>query len=288
MGQTELPPQIPQTPLPVPPVSPPSPVSLPLTQAPQGTVLTHPMAMAPPALSLGLSPTGGFTRCGAGAQQRNTGRHGREDGNGDRDRVGMRLSPTWVGVQHPKAGTDPAPVCPQCRERGEMGQRGGPAAGQGQGSTYSTGSCGRAEAFPAPPGRHTGERKAGEGCLLTAPLPPAQRPRPDSALPYIVLVPHGIELLQLLGPIPGLLLGDICKGKGPEWCTTPPDTKQAPSFWGYKIRPPAPTPRPVSIPGAGGKEGRTPVLGRPGTVPTQRQLEAGIKEDSVESGVLGA
>lgn len=44
----------------------------------------------------------------------------------------------------------------------------------------------------------------------------------------------------------------------------------------------------MSIPGAGDKEGFTLVLGCPGMVPTQRQLEAGVKEDTVESGVLGA
>lgn len=87
---------------------------------------------------------------------------------------GVRLSPTWVGVQHPKAGTDPTPAHPQCGELGDTVQWGGPAAQQGQGSTYSTGSCERAEAFPAPPGRHTGERQAGEGCLLAALLLAAQ------------------------------------------------------------------------------------------------------------------
>lgn len=48
----------------------------------------------------------------------------------------------------------------------------GSHTGQGQSSTYSTVSHAQAEAFPAPPGRHTGERGAGEGsCWQHCPCP---------------------------------------------------------------------------------------------------------------------
>lgn len=60
---------------------------------------------------------------------------------------------------------------PRCGS-GEKEGCGGPTAGQGQGSTYSTVSHAQAEAFPAPPGRHTGERGAGEGsCWQHCPCP---------------------------------------------------------------------------------------------------------------------
>lgn len=59
------------------------------------------------------------------------------------------------------------------------------------------------------------ERAVRAVCSRRCCPPRSPRPAPHPVPPYIVLVPHGIELLQLLGPIPGLLLGDICKGKDP-------------------------------------------------------------------------
>lgn len=62
--------------------------------------------------------------------------------------------------------------------------------------------------------------------------------------------------------------------------------KTALKFWGHKIRPSAPAPRLMSSPGAEGKERHS--LGLGAGAPTQWQLKAGVKEDAVESWILGA
>lgn len=175
MGQTKLPPQIPQIPLPLPPLSKPlASLAAPCPGSPGDSPYAPHCHVPPHPCPLRLSPTGELPHCGAGRQQRNTGRHGREDGNRDGDRVWGEVEPHLGWGPAPQGRHGPHSCASPMWGAGGTVQWGGPAAQQGQGSTYSTGSCERAEAFPAPPGRHTGERQAGEGCLLAALLLAAQ------------------------------------------------------------------------------------------------------------------
>lgn len=133
---------------------------------------------------------------GAGRHQRNNGRHGREDG-GIRTGTGcgVRLSPTCVGVQLPKAGTDPTPVHPQCRELGGQGSGGVLQQGSDRAALTALGAVNRQRLFLLLlEGILWRERAVRAACPSI--VAPAQRsPGPDSALTYIILVPHGIELL---------------------------------------------------------------------------------------------
>lgn len=144
----------------------------------------------------------------------------------------MRLSSTRLGGPATQGRHRPCCSAPPAWET-----RG---TGRGQSSTYSTGSCERPAASPAPPGRHTGERDRQVRAVRSQPScsPPSPCPGPDSAPTYIVLVPHGIELLQLLGPIPGLLLGDICEGKAHG--SAPHPDKTGPHVWGLQDQTPNP------------------------------------------------